>query len=241
MDQYPGPAAPHKQTSGRSFRQKLSYLRWLPSYFTQLLTRRSARGPVHLVLALADHFEPSISAGGGPAHVAYEEQRRRLDWWCRQYPAAVGEWRDHAGFPLRHTYFYPAEQYDKALVAQLAEHCHSGWGEIEIHLHHGMDAPDTVENTRRQLTWFRDTLAGEHGCLSYDRTSDDPRYAFVHGNFALANSAAGRDCGVNSEMAILAETGCYADLTLPASAFHAAQISKINSLYECALPLNEPA
>ena len=42
-------------------------------------------------------------------------------------------------------------------------------------------------------------------------------------------------------MQILAETGCYADLTFPAGAFHWAQPSKINSIYECALPLAERA
>jgi len=39
-------------------------------------------------------------------------------------------------------------------------------------------------------------------------------------------------------MKILAETGCYADFTLP-SAPHQTQISKINRLYECTLPLHE--
>jgi hypothetical protein len=42
-------------------------------------------------------------------------------------------------------------------------------------------------------------------------------------------------------MQILADTGCYADMTLPAAAFHRAQTAKINSLYECALPLKEQA
>src|SRR5581483_797613 len=64
---------------------------------------------------------------------------------------------------------------------------------------------------------------------------------FVHGNFALANSAGGFACGVDSEMQLLADTGCYADMTLPTGAFHPAQISKINSIYECGLPLNERA
>ena len=41
-------------------------------------------------------------------------------------------------------------------------------------------------------------------------------------------------------MQILAETGCYADLTLP-SAPDPAQVAKINALYECALPLNHRA
>jgi hypothetical protein len=63
----------------------------------------------------------------------------------------------------------------------------------------------------------------------------------VHGNFALANSAGGRFCGVDSEMKVLAETGCYADFTLPTGVLHPAQTAKINSLYECALPLEQAA
>jgi hypothetical protein len=42
-------------------------------------------------------------------------------------------------------------------------------------------------------------------------------------------------------MQVLADTGCYADLTLPAGPFHPAQTGKINSLYECTLPLNQRA
>src|SRR5260370_16959083 len=121
----------------------------------------------------------------------------------------------------------------------LADHCHAGWGEVEIHLHHGIPHPDTAENTRRVLTEFRDRLALRHRCLAVEEGSTRPGYAFVHGNFALANSAAGRFCGVDSEMQVLAETGCYADLTLPTGFGHPAQTGKINSLYECALPLDQ--
>ncbi len=42
-------------------------------------------------------------------------------------------------------------------------------------------------------------------------------------------------------MQILAETGCYADLTMPTAYWHPAQIAKINSVYECALPLDQAA
>ena len=91
------------------------------------------------------------------------------------------------------------------------------------------------ENTRRTLIEFRDVLV-RHGCLSSWNGDGHPRYGFVHGNWALANSSSGRYCGVNEEMQILAETGCYADFILP-SAPDPAQTSKINSLYECALPL----
>ena len=221
---------------------KFSYLsRWLPGYFWQRLVRHRPRGRAHLILALADHFEPAIVPEDGRARAPYSEQERRLQRWSQEYPSRFGDYRDADGRPLVHTYFYPAEQYDQPLVSQLAEHCRAGWGEIEIHLHHGVEAPDTAENTRRQLIEFRDRLAQEHDCLSYHGESTRPCYGFVHGNFALANSNHGRACGVDSEMQILAETGCYADFTLPAGTFHRAQTSKINSIYECAGPLAEQA
>jgi len=232
--------------TGRAMRvplsRKLVYgARWLPSYAWQRFTRRMPRGEVHLILALADHFEPSIVPGKGLARAPRDQQEQRLERWCRDYPELVRDWRDSEGRPFCHTYFYPAEQYDQTLIARLAEHCRGGWGEIEIHLHHGVGSPDTAANTRRALGGFRDVLASEHGCLSYEDGHGPPRYAFVHGNFALANSANGRGCGVDNEMQVLAETGCFADMTLPTGQFHPAQIGKINSLYECALPLDQRA
>src|SRR5439155_19292363 len=143
----------------------LKCLPWLPAYGWQWLTQRPPRaGVVHLMLALADHFEPATVPGVARAYAPFEEQEQRVERWCSEYPKAVGRWRDADGRPLRHTYFYPAEQYDNALVARLAEHCQKGWGEIEIHLHHGVEAPDTAENTRRTLLELRNALA-EHGCL----------------------------------------------------------------------------
>lgn len=227
--------------SKRGFRQKFSYARrWLPSYLLQQEVRSTRSGRTHLIFALADHFEPSIVPGGGSERVPYTEQELRLERWCRDYPRLFEDYRDAEGRPFVHTYFYPAEQYDQSLIARLTGHCHSGWGEIEIHLHHGLAKPDSAENTRRLLDEFRDKLAVKHGCLSYWK-SEQPRYAFVHGNFALANSNNGLQCGVDSEMQILAETGCYADMTLPTAPFHPAQTSKINSIYECGLPLTQRA
>jgi hypothetical protein len=197
--------------------------------------------PVHLMIAVADHFEPAIDPAGGEKRVPMSERERRLVWWNREYPKAVDPWRDHDGRPFVHTYFYPAEQYDEGLLEMIAEHCQSGWGETEIHLHHGIPDPDTAENTRNLLTDFRDRLAFRHRCLAAEEGSGQPRYGFVHGNFALANSADGRMCGVDSEMKVLAETGCYADFTLPTAPLHPAQTAKMNSLYECGLPLDEAA
>jgi len=216
-------------------------MRWLPRYGLQRVARRAtgARGE-HLLIALADHFEPAYLPDAPHDFAPLDVQERRLEEWAREYPKIFDAWRDAEGFPFRHTYFSPAEQYHEHLIDRLAEHCRQGWGEIEIHLHHGLHQPDTAEATRRALTEFRDTLVARHGCLSRTDENDAPRYAFVHGNWALANSAGGRFCGVDAEMRILAETGCYADMTLPSSP-DASQVSKINSLYECALPLDERA
>ncbi|MFZ1919713.1 MAG: hypothetical protein WAU58_19225 [Terriglobales bacterium] len=224
-----------------SLRKKISYARKVGRAAAWRGLQSPVRSPVHLIFALADHFEPAIDPVDGYQRVSHSEQERRVEWWCREYPKAAIRWRDEEGRPFVHTYFYPAEQYDEGLLAALAEHCHQGWGEIEVHLHHGVFEPDTAEHTRRLLTEFRDRLAYRHRCLAVEEGSSQLRYAFVHGNWALANSAGGWLCGVDSEMQILAETGCYADMTMPASIMSPAQTAKINSLYECALPLDQTA
>jgi len=215
-------------------------LQWLPSWAWQYVIPHPARrAALHVMVTVADHFEPAIVPEKPGSFARLDVQEERLKRWCRTYPQTMERWRDADGFPLRHTYFYPAEQHEARLIARLAEHCHGGWGELEIHLHHGLRAPDTAANTEGTLAAFRDALEKE-GCLSRWNGEGPARYAFVHGNWALANSAGGRYCGVDGEMEILARTGCYADLTLP-SAPSPAQVAKINALYECALPLSHRA
>src|ERR1700747_2135543 len=68
-----------------------------------------------------------------------------------------------------------------------------------------------------------------------------PRMRFSLENLRLRISAGGMACGVDNEVEILAQTGCYADLTLPTATFHPAQVQKVNSLYECSLPLHARA
>jgi hypothetical protein len=56
-------------------------------------------------------------------------------------------------------------------------------------------------------------------------------YGFIHGNWALDNSHPECDwCGVNDEITILRETGCYADFTMPAAP-NPCQTSTVNSIY----------
>ncbi len=100
------------------------------------------------MIAVADHFEPAYLPETPWEYAPLDLQERRMEHWCGAYPAAMGEWRDRAGHPFRHTYFYPAEQYNPTVVERLVEHCHEGSGEVEVHLHHGVSAPDTAANTR---------------------------------------------------------------------------------------------
>jgi hypothetical protein len=195
---------------------------------------RTALESKHIIFIVANHFEP----GWGSQPLALDAQRRRLDKYFAIARATGEAVVDADGTKFRHTYFYPAEQYHPKLLEMIAAMQAEGLGDVEIHLHHGVEKPDTAENLRKTLIDFRDRLAEEHRCLSRMDGVGSPAYAFVHGNLALGNSAGGKYCGVDNELQILAETGCYVDMTLP-SAPDESQIPLINQIYECALPLDE--
>ncbi|HEX8096766.1 MAG TPA: hypothetical protein VF507_01965, partial [Pyrinomonadaceae bacterium] len=191
--------------------------------------------PRHFVIVVANHFEPSWSESGFLDDL--DTQMRRLEGWCEDARKIGDEVRDADGTPYRHTNFYPAEQYRAPLLEMAADLQREGFGEVEVHLHHGVEGPDTAANLRRALVGFRDALSEEHKCLSRADGAGPAMYAFVHGNWALANSAGGRCCGVDEEMSILAETGCYADLTLP-SAPDQSQVPRLNAVYEAGGPFD---
>jgi hypothetical protein len=217
-----------------NFFTKLQWsLPWLLRYpfwrARELAQRTNTKQEIsHLIFLVANHFEPLPGSEG----------LIQLEKWCSLATDIGNSVRDHDGTPFRHTNFYPAEQYDHRKLEIVSHLQRDGFGEVEIHFHHGIEAPDTAENTRRILQDFRDALVQEHKCLSRETPQAPAMYAFVHGNWALANSAGGRYCGVDSEMQILADTGCYADFTLP-SAPDQSQVPRINAIYECGHPLTE--
>jgi hypothetical protein len=195
-------------------------LPWLAQTWKKRAPRRGE--PVHLLLCIADHFEPQH----GP--VSREVAARRVGRWLEEYPRLFGSFRDSDGRPPRHTFFYPVEMYDPGEVAALAALCEAGYGEVEVHLHHDRD---TAESLREQLERGKCLLADRHGQLAVDPNTGELAYGFIHGNWALNNChPGGRHCGVENELAVLRQTGCYADFTMP-SAPDATQIRKINSIY----------
>ena len=195
---------------------------WLPGYLRSVLHRpRHWMKPAHLMFCIADHFEPF--AGGVDSSIA----RERLNYWQDNYLRVFGRFRDHDGIMPRHTFFYPQEQYDDFCVDKLSKLCRAGCGEVEIHLHHRNDTP---QGLKEKLESFKTLLHEKHGLLGLDNEKRI-RYGFVHGNTALCNSNPDGDwCGVNEELKILADTGCYADFTFP-SAPAPTQPRTVNCIY----------
>jgi hypothetical protein len=184
--------------------------------------RASARGDVHLLLCITDHFEPKL--GQASPSLA----RQRVQRWMTEYPRLFGRFQDADGRPPRHSFFVPQDEYEAEHVDGVTELCRAGFGEVEVHLHHDHD---TADGLRDKLLSFKDILVNRHGQLSRNRDTGEVAYGFIHGNWALDNSRPdGRWCGVNNELDVLRETGCYADFTLP-SYPSATQTRKLNSIY----------
>ena len=194
---------------------------WLGSYLRRRRPPVPA-GPVHVMFCFVDHFEPQW---GRPS---YDVEVRRVARWREGYRALAGRHRDADGVHPQHTFFYPEEEYREEHLDQIAALCREGFGEIEVHLHHDND---TEAGLREKIERFVKVLHERHGALPIDPATGRPAFGFIHGNWCLDNSRGdGRWCGVNNELRVLGELGCYADFTLP-SAPSDTQTSKVNAIY----------
>ncbi|VAX38634.1 hypothetical protein MNBD_PLANCTO02-3075 [hydrothermal vent metagenome] len=211
---------------------------WLRSYFfpkTEQVQKRTSlkkcsqqwnlaevEEPLDVYIAICDHYEPEW---GKPAKSVSTDKVKR---WCNEYPQKFSAFEDSEGRSPQHTFFFPQDEYAPEYLDLLAGLCRDGHGDVDIHLHHDND---TAEGLQQKLSQFRDTLFNQHGLLRRDPTTGNVVYGFIHGNWALCNARPdGRWCGVENEISILLETGCYADFTMP-SAPSNTQTTTINSLY----------
>ena len=192
---------------------------WLPAYLRREQTEWQNGTRRDVLLCFCDHFEPFHNNGKKEALACVQR-------WQTDFPKLTEPFRDADGIRPKHTFFYPIEQYDPEVLEKLAELCRGSGCETELHLHHDRD---NAENLRRTLERGKENLA-RHGLLARDREGL-MRYGFIHGNWALDNSPPhDLHCGVRNELAVLNETGCYADFTMP-SAPSRTQTRIINSLY----------
>jgi hypothetical protein len=195
---------------------------WFPSYIwwsiknKKEVSKKTSMKPTHVMFLVADHFEP------GP-------NTEIVNKWAKGYPKIAERHRDADGRPIRHTWFYPSEHSEERIeqLVMLAELASKGFGEIELHLHHRND----TEETLREKLWHAKSVFNKIGALI---TIDDKiTFGFVHGDWALDNSVRvdGEDrCGVNNELIVLKDEGCYADFTFPAINT-SAQPKMLNSIY----------
>lgn len=196
---------------------------WLPTYMAtsaeRLRARLKRRGTTtHVLFMVCDHFEPR--------HDATEpgQAEARVRRWGEGYAALRARCQAAFGEAPRHTWFYPPHHGPEHLPA-LAQFQYDGMGEVELHYHHD---GDTSETLRRGL---RETLDQYHawGLLLQAGAPPHASFGFIHGDWALDNSRGGQFCGVDDELTILQEMGCWGDLTMPSN--NDAQTRKINSIY----------
>jgi hypothetical protein len=200
--------------------------RWVPAAVAQQIVRRSTPRlddtPVEVFIAVCDHYEPETGKVDPATALS------RVDAWVEQYPRLYDQFRDVNGRPPQHTFFYPQDEYRPEYLDRLAELIHQGYGDADIHLHHHHDTP---EGFREKMDTFRRILYHRHGLLRTDPVTGEITYGFIHGNWALCNSRRdGQWCGVDHEIPILLDTGCYADFTFP-SAPSDTQPRTINQIY----------
>jgi len=197
---------------------------WLPYYLVDsiLLNRREYTQSVkHVMVCLVDHYEPFNSG------VDKDTAEKRVLTWADRYPRMADKHKDADGKPPQHTWFYPPH-LDQRFLRDLVILCKQGYGEIEMHLHHNhmTPFPDTSETLRKKI---EECIAAysTHGifCLPDGRK----RFGFIHGDWSLDNSRGAEFCGVNDEILILKELGCYADFTFPS--LGVSQPSMINRMY----------
>lgn len=193
---------------------------WLPGLVRSRLRRQPLDGPATVWLTFADHYEPRWRKADLDTATA------RVTRWVRDWPAIADQFRDHDGRPAQYTFFFPEEEYAPELLDPLADLTRQGVADVEVHIHHQGEGEQ----------WFVDhigtyvaTLRDRHGLLR--QHNGRTVFGFIHGNWALDNSHPdGTWCGLNNELTLLRQLGCYADFTMPAAP-DPCQTSRVNSIY----------
>ena len=169
--------------------------------------KSGCEGPRHIMFAVADHYEPFH--GGAD----FKKASARVKAWTEEYTECVSRFSDNDGVVPQHTWFYPPH-HDICFLKDLVEICAKGFGEVEMHLHHNHmpPFPDTSESLKSKILRCIDDYS-KLGIFCLPDGSK--RFGFVHGDWSLDNSRGDKFCGVNDEITILRDCGCYADFTFP--------------------------
>jgi hypothetical protein len=197
---------------------------WLMPYLKDRLKKAMRTGrPKRAWVAITDHYEPLRQGASMQTALGLVGQWR--DKWPKIAEDAP---RDAAGQCPQYSFFYPQEDYRRELLDAIAEMVRLGVGDVDIHLHHDNEQR---ESFIQKVTEYCCRLTENHGLL---RQQDGRTvFGFIHGNWALDNSRPdGKGCGLNGEIALLRDLGCYADFTMP-SAPSPTQGRIVNQIYWC--------
>lgn len=179
---------------------------WLWAYVARQIApaREASTPPVHVLFTFVDHFEPHDQA--------------TMDRWMSAYPALARRHHDADGTMPQHSWFwFFAKSKGKEsfqFLQQLARLTYDGFGEVELHLHHEND----TEPTFLEHITYMIRLSQRTGAMVTAEPHPRTTFGFIHGMWALDNSrdaTTGEACGINNELILLRQLGCYADFTHP--------------------------
>jgi hypothetical protein len=197
---------------------------WLLPYLKgRLRAMMRTEKPKRAWVAICDHYEP-LGMGA-----TVETALGRVAKWRDQWPRIADDApRDANGERPQYSFFYPQEEYRRDLLDGIAEMVRLGVGDVEVHLHHDHEQREPFIG---KITEFCSRLTGDHGLLR--EHEGRTVFGFIHGNWALDNSRPdGRWCGLNGEIGLLRDLGCYADFTMP-SIPSPTQGRVVNQIYWC--------
>jgi len=188
--------------------------RWFFSYLKGLFQNTSKDNqPIDIMLLFVDHFELN----------GHED---RLTAWKIRYPEIASQHVDADGQHPKHTFFYAMDLMHEHELEQLQHLVSDGFGEFELHWHHDHDDQDSfMEKLTNAFKIFH-----KYGYMKPYKENQMASFSFIHGDWSLGNSRGENFCGVDNEISLLMEAGCYGDFTFPAL-FNEAQPPFINNIY----------
>lgn len=187
---------------------------WLVSYLRRLFIKVDTKDEVvDIMLLFVDHFEMNGHAD-------------RLEAWDVRYPKIAGKHKDSDGQHPKHSFFYAMDLMHEHELERLQHLVKDGYGEFELHWHHDHDDENSfVQKLNDALDIFH-----KYGYMKPYKEGQKACFSFIHGDWSLGNSRGETFCGVDNEINLLKQVGCYGDYTFPAL-FNEAQPPFINNIY----------
>ena len=193
---------------------------WFPGYVRNRLANWRSLRTGRVWLAIADHWEPYRG------QASHDTAQRRVEPWRNLWPEIAARHADSTGRPPQYTFYYPQEEYHPEFLDLLADLRRRNIADVDIHIHHDGEGQ---QNFIDRMSGFIETLVSRHGLLR--KHNGRVVFGFIHGNWALDNSRPdGRYCGLNNEITLLRDLGCYADFTMPSGA-SPTQSHTVNTIY----------